>query len=69
MGWFASKCTGFTPSRTPPCGGAFGAAVADTAADEATSDDMANRSGFVGKLTPDAQSAVEVRLFRMLIEA
>jgi hypothetical protein len=27
MGFFASKCTGLTPSSTPPCGGAFTTAV------------------------------------------
>jgi hypothetical protein len=27
IGFFASKCTGLTPSSTPPCGGAFTTAV------------------------------------------
>jgi hypothetical protein len=37
IGFFASKCTGFTPSRTPACGGALmgavGAALAAAAID------------------------------------
>lgn len=32
IGFFASKCTGFTPSNTPPCGGAFTTAVGCAAA-------------------------------------
>jgi len=43
IGFFASKCTGLTPSSTPPCGGAFGGAVAEAAADAAIVDDMTNR--------------------------
>ena len=41
IGFLASKCTGLTPSSTPPCGGAFGRAVADATA-EAIVDDMMN---------------------------
>ena len=41
IGFLASKCTGLIPSSTPPCGGAFGRAVADATA-EAIVDDMMN---------------------------
>jgi hypothetical protein len=38
IGFFASKCTGFTPSSTPPCGGALTGAVG--AALAAATDDI-----------------------------
>lgn len=34
MGFLGSTCTGLTPSSTPPCGGALGAAVAVAARDD-----------------------------------
>ena len=63
IGFFASKCTGLTPSSTPPCGGAFGGAVADAAADEATIDDMTNRWGFV-EAEPQTQTLEQVSVPR-----
>jgi hypothetical protein len=47
IGFFASKCTGLTPSSTPAWGGACGLAVAEATADEAdaTIVDMMNRWG------------------------
>jgi hypothetical protein len=48
MGFLGSKCMGFTPSSTPPCGAAFGAAVAVAAADD-TRDDMGKQ--LAGKLS------------------
>lgn len=59
IGFFASKCTGLTPSSTPPCGGAFGGAVADAAVDEAI-DDMTNRWGFVEEAEPQTQTLGQV---------
>lgn len=55
IGFFASKCTGLTPSRTPPCGGAFGGAVAEAATDAANVDDMMNRRGRVEEAEPQLQ--------------
>lgn len=40
IGFFASKCTGLTPSNTPPCGGAFTTAVAAALALATAVDDM-----------------------------
>jgi hypothetical protein len=42
IGFLASKWTGFTPSSTPPCGGALGTAVDEAAADYEAIDDMVN---------------------------
>jgi hypothetical protein len=44
IGFFASKCTGFTPSSTPPCGGALIGAVGFALAADAI-DDMVNAWG------------------------
>jgi hypothetical protein len=46
IGWFLSKCTGLTPSRTPACGGALIGAVGAALADAAI-EDMAGGSGIV----------------------
>jgi hypothetical protein len=42
IGFFASKCTGFTPSSTPPCGGALTTAVAAALAAAAIDDMLVN---------------------------